>query len=121
MSEELHDINSIGTPAHFRWLNGILKAVIVLNLADALLTLFWVRAGLATEANPLLSTIVAEHAVLFVLGKLSLVSLGSYLLWNRRDHPLAVVGIFAVFLTYYGVLLFHLHYASNLIALLWAS
>ena len=111
----------VGTPRQFAWLNGVVRAVIVLNLVDAVLTLLWVRAGLATEANPLLSSIVADHALLFVLGKLSLVSLGTLLLWRRRDHPLAVVGIFAAFVTYYWVLLIHLRYASNLAKQLFAG
>ncbi len=34
---------SVGTPEHFRWLHGIVKAVLVLNLLDALFTLLWVR------------------------------------------------------------------------------
>jgi hypothetical protein len=118
-SDENHP--RIGTPAHFGWLNQILRFVIVLNLVDALLTLWWVRWGLATEANPLLATIVEDHAVLFVTGKLTLVSLGTLLLWRRRHHPLAVIGIFAAFLTYYSVLLFHLQYASNLLRQLLAS
>ena len=133
MASELDDIDDInvqvtgstdiqvGTSVHFGWLNGIVRAVIILNLIDAVLTLWWVQWGLATEANPLLATIVENHAMLFVLGKLSLVSLGTLLLWRRREHPLAVIGIFAAFMSYYWVLLFHLHYASNLVKRLFAS
>ncbi len=105
----------IGTPAHFRWLNGIVKAVIVLNLIDAVMTLWWVRSGFATEANLLLAHIVENHAVLFVTGKLALVSLGSLLLWRRRHHALAVIGIFAAFMLYYAVLLYHLRFASHIL------
>jgi hypothetical protein len=105
----------IGTPTHFNWLHGIVATVVVLNLIDAVLTLAWVRWGFAKEANLLLATMVEEHAVLFVLGKISLVSLGTLLLWRRRDHALAVVGIFAAFILYYAVLLFHLSFAGNLL------
>ena len=38
----------IGTAEHYRWLEGIVKCVLVLNLVDAILTLLWVRLGLAT-------------------------------------------------------------------------
>ncbi len=105
----------VGTPVHFRWLNGIVKAVLVMNLLDAVLTLLWVQSGFATEANPLIAEIVEEHAVLFVVSKLSLVSLGTALLWRHRHRPLAVVGIFAAFMVYYAVFLYHLSFASILL------
>lgn len=106
----------VGTERHFRWLEGIVKAVVIMNLVDAVLTLAWVRAGFANEANPLLDEIVEEHAMFFVLGKLALVFLGTTLLWMQRHRPLAVVGIFAAFMVYYAVLLHHLRFASVLVA-----
>lgn len=104
----------IGTPQQFGWLDGIVKTVLVLNLLDAVFTLVWVRAGLAREANVLMRDLVNEHAVLFVVAKLGLVSLGSLVLWRRRTHAGAVIAIFAVFLAYYFVLLYHLQYSSLL-------
>jgi hypothetical protein len=105
----------VGTPTHFRWLHTIVAGVLLMNLIDAVLTLWWVRTGFATEANPLLRDIVNEHALLFVMGKLALVSLGTALLWRQREHGLAVVGIFSAFLTYYFVLLFHLRFMSHIL------
>lgn len=106
---------SIGTPEHFRWLHGIVKAVLVLNLLDAVFTLLWVRAGLAREANPMIDRLVEQHALGFIGVKLALVGLGSWLLWSRRDRPAAVIAIFIAFLTYYLVLLYHLQYAATLV------
>ena len=106
---------SVGTTEHIGWLQDIVKAVLVLNLLDALFTLVWVRAGLAREANPLIDQLVNEHAVRFVLVKLGLVGLGSWLLWRRRERPAAVIAIVAAFLAYYLVLLYHIQYASGLI------
>jgi hypothetical protein len=105
----------VGTPKHFRWLEGIVKAVLVMNLFDAVMTLWWVSSGLATEANPFLEQIVREHGFLFVVSKISLVILGTTLLWRYRTRPLAVLGIFAAFLVYYEVFLIHLSFASLLI------
>jgi hypothetical protein len=105
----------LGTAQHFRWLKGIVKWVLVLNLCDAIFTLVWVRWGLAREANTLLDELVNEQAVAFVVTKLGLVSLGSWLLWRRRDRPLAVIAIFIAFVLYYLVLLYHLQYASGLV------
>ena len=72
----------VGTPTQFRWLNGVVKTVVVMNLIDAVLTLLWVRAGFATEANLLLRDVVDHHAIVFVMGKLALVSLATALLWR---------------------------------------
>ena len=105
----------VGAPKHFKWLEGIVKAVLVMNLFDALMTLWWVSSGLATEANPFLEQIVTEHGFLFVVSKISLVILGTTLLWRYRTRPLAVIGIFAAFLVYYEVVLIHLSFASLLI------
>jgi hypothetical protein len=106
---------SVGTPTQFRWLDWIVRAVLLLNLLDTVFTLFWVQTGIATEANILLADIVERHGVLFVVVKLGLVSLGTVLLWRNRTRPLAVIGIFVAFLAYYFVLLYHLQFASQLI------
>jgi hypothetical protein len=105
----------VGTPEQFAWLHGIVKAVLVLNLLDALFTLLWVRSGLAREANLLIDQLVDEHAVGFVVVKLGLVGLGSWLLWHRRERPAAVIAIVTAFLAYYLVLLYHIQYASGLV------
>jgi hypothetical protein len=102
----------IGTPEHFRWLESIVKTLVALNLLDAIFTLAWVTVGLASEANPLLATLVRDHPLVFTAVKLSLVGGGSWLLWQHRRRPLAVVGIFGVFLTYYFLLLVHVGYLS---------
>jgi hypothetical protein len=102
--------SNVGTPRQFRWLHGIVKAIIVLNVLDAIFTLFWVHAGLAKEANVLLQDLVSNHTVLFMVMKLILVSLGSFLLWRYRRQPLAVIGLFFVFMVYYYLLLYHLSF-----------
>jgi hypothetical protein len=102
--------SKVGTPKQFRWLHGIVKAVIVLNVLDAIFTLLWVQTGLANEANVLLQDLVSNHTVLFMVVKLVLVSLGSILLWRYRKHPFAVAGLFLVFLAYYSILLYHLSF-----------
>ena len=106
----------IGTEQQYRWLEGIVKCVLVLNLIDAILTLLWVRAGLAEEANTLIDELVNEHEIAFVVVKLVLVGGGSWLLWKRRESPLAVVAIFSAFVAYYAILAHHVQYASTLAA-----
>jgi len=108
----------IGTPQQFRWLLGIVKVVLTLNLLDAIFTLIWINSGLAREANPLLEQIVQEHPLGFAIAKLGLVTAGSWLLWRYRSRPLAVVGIFVAFLVYYLILLYHIGYLSFVIGAL---
>jgi len=105
----------VGTPQHFAWLHGIVKTVLVLNLLDAIFTLVWVRFGYAREANLMIDRLVERHAVAFIAVKLGLVGMGSWLLWQRRNHPTAVVAIFVAFVAYYLVLLYHVQYAATLV------
>ena len=98
----------IGSEKHFHWLWLIIAATIVLNLTDAVLTLMWWTLGAATEANPLMAVLLSWGEIPFVLGKLALVSGGSYLLWNHRHRAFAVISIFLAFLVYYFILLQHL-------------
>ena len=105
----------VGTPEHFRWLHGIVKTVLVLNLVDAIFTLVWVRYGFAREANLMIDRLVDHNAVGFFAVKLGLVGMGSWLLWQRRNHATAVIAIFIAFLTYYVVLLYHVQHAATLV------
>ena len=105
----------VGTPEQFRWLHGIVKTVLVLNLLDAVFTLVWVRFGFAREANVMIARLVEDHALGFVAVKLGLVGMGSWLLWQRRNHATAVIAIFVAFLAYYLVLLYHVQYAATLV------
>ena len=98
----------IGNEQHFRWLRGVVATILVLNLLDALLTLTWLSLDIAVESNALMNTLVSWGPVPFVMGKIALVSGGSFLLWRFRSHPWAVVGLFMVFLVYYALLLYHL-------------
>ncbi len=103
-----YDTGWVGSPQHFAWLELIVRAILILNLADAVLTIFWISSFQAVEANPLLATLAHDHPLAFVAVKLSLVSLGTLLLWRHRKRPSAVVSIFAAFLAYYFLLVYHL-------------
>lgn len=105
----------IGTPEHFRWLEGIVRSVIVLNLLDAIFTIAWIQAELAEEGNAFMRDLAHGDALTFMLAKLTVVSLGLYLLWRRRSRPLAVVSVFAAFLVYYLVFLYHLEFSTILL------
>lgn len=117
--ERTDDSFIVGTEQHFRWLDGIIRTTLVLNLLDAVFTLAWVTAGFAEEANPLLTELV-RYPVLFMSAKLALVSLGSWALWRYRQRPTAVVAIFTAFLVYYLILLYHVDFLGDVLRALLA-
>jgi hypothetical protein len=63
-----------------------LRALLVLNLADALFTLAWVQSGLASEANPVMAGAIDLGPAIFILSKIGLVSLAVLLLWRNRTR-----------------------------------
>jgi len=84
-------------------------AVITLNLFDASVTLMLIEGNLATEANPLMATAILDWgAVGFMITKILLVSLGMFVLWNRRERRLAALGIACTAAVYVGIGLYHI-------------
>ena len=109
----------IGKPEHFLWLKGIVGSVFILNVLDGILTLWWYFSGRATEANPAMSNLIKTHPLLFIIVKMTLVALGSYLLWRLRHRALAVIAIFIAFMVYYTVLVYHLQHMNLYIIIEW--
>lgn len=87
---------------------GLILPILALNLADALFTLGWIDAGLATEGNPVMATLIALHPVSFTVTKLGLVGLGLALLHRRRRRLFAQAAAALAFVVYVGILCFHL-------------
>ena len=104
--------NWVGTAAQFHWVESLLYATIVMNVVDAIFTMYWVYSGRATEANPLMEVVI-DSPFTFTAVKISLVSFGCFLLWKRHKRPFAVIGIVTIFLVYYATMLHHLR-AINL-------
>jgi hypothetical protein len=111
-----HPDARLGTAQHYRWLRGIVSCVLTLNVLDAFFTLIWISAGLAHEANVLMAPLIERAPALFVAVKLGLVGMGTWVLWLRRDRPLAVIGIFVVFLAYYAILALHLDHLAAIVS-----
>jgi len=82
-------------------------SAILMNLLDAVMTILWVKAGVAEEANLMLRDVLEKNVPLFFLIKMSLATLGLYLLWRRRDRKLAMIGIILVSAVYYVLILYH--------------
>lgn len=86
---------------------GIVASILLLNLADGMLTLHWVGSGRAREINPLMSQLLDTHPVLFMAIKVILVCLGILLLWRWRDRVMAVASLYLCFIAYGLILLYH--------------
>jgi hypothetical protein len=93
---------------HPKMLERCASAVLVLNLLDAILTLFVVTARLAVEANPLMETALSQSPLAFMAVKLSLVSLGILFLYRMRQHRFAAIAILGSLVVYGSVVVYHL-------------
>ncbi len=97
------------------YLHRVAKALVILNLLDAVFTLYWIRAGLAEEANVFMRDLVVNNALGFVLAKIALVSLGVVLLWRCRQHPFAAPALTGCCVLYFLVLLHHLRFSGAML------
>lgn len=102
-------LNNVG------YVYGVAKTLVILNLLDAVFTLYWIRTGLAEEANAFMRDLVVHNAMGFVLAKIALVSLGAVLLWRCRQHPMAVPALTGCCALYFLVLLHHLRFSGVLL------
>ncbi len=81
--------------------------VAVMNIADALLTLFWISKGMAKEANPIMDALIQESPWLFLAGKGLLIVVGLALLLRFCRSYLAVGGLLLAFGVYAGIMTWH--------------
>ena len=58
----------------------------ILIIVDLTATLFWIKSGLATEANPVMDFFLQHSPVLFVITKLGLSGAGLYILYFFRKR-----------------------------------
>lgn len=87
-------------------LAALLITIVVMNVADAALTLHATGSGEVVEANPVMAAALHVGAGTFAVVKLAVVCLGVLLLWWQRGHrwvlPAAALlaGVFVAVVTY---------------------
>lgn len=86
----------------------------LLNLCDGLMTLVWVRSGVATEANALMAELLKIGDWPFLLVKIAMGTFASVVLYIGRDRRLAQYGLTLVLFIY--VTLMGLHFFTGLTA-----
>ena len=94
-----------------------MKLILIMNLVDALATLWWIRLGIAEEDNPIMAFVLESNESAFILIKTALVVLSIFLLWRMRDFISARILIIPVFLIYSYVTMLHLSAAMNVLLL----
>jgi hypothetical protein len=86
----------------------------VLNATDALLTLYWVRNGMATEGNTLMATLLDMGDLHFLGVKFAVGGVTAFTLWHYRNFKMAKYGV-AVALAVY-MMIIGTHVLTGLLA-----
>lgn len=91
-----------------------------LNLVDALLSLVWVRSGIATEGNRLMASLLDIGNMPFLAAKIAMGTVAALVLLRWGSRPLARYGLavaLALYISLMGIHLFTglsaLGYVSN--------
>ena len=89
-----------------------------LNAIDALLTIFWVQTGIATESNHLMDALLAIGPIPFLMFKLGFGAFTAFVLLYGSRFRLATFGVRAGLTAYTFVMGAHLFAALAAIGLL---
>ncbi|CAN5480533.1 hypothetical protein BH10ACI2_BH10ACI2_08290 [soil metagenome] len=79
-----------------------------LNLLDALLTIFWVRNGVATEGNQLMASLLDIGNLPFLFVKITIGAVAAFVLFKWGNRPLAKYGLAVALAIYIGLMGIHL-------------
>ena len=94
--------------------------VFILNLLDAHLTLTWVEAGIATEANPIMANLINLGGEWFMIGKIGAVSLACFFLYYCKHIRASKIVALISCVLYLIILGIHIHGVHDLgIPFLW--
>lgn len=80
----------------------------VLNLLDALLTIVWVRSGVATEGNQLMAALLDIGNAPFLGVKIAIGIVASVVLIKSRHNALAKYGLAVALAVYLGLMVVHI-------------
>lgn len=78
-----------------------------LNVLDVGATLFFVRGGYATEANPIMDLLLGLGPVPFALAKVAIVTACAWVLWRFASYELAKLGSILVCSVYAMLAMLH--------------
>ena len=98
-----------GVNANYTLMHLINQVVLLfgLNLLDALLTIFWVRTGVATESNQLMAELLDIGNLPFLGVKIAIGAVAAIVLWRFASKPLARFGLTVSLAVYLGLMVVH--------------
>lgn len=79
----------------------------LLNFFDAVLTIFWVRNGYATEGNLLMASLLDIGDSPFLAVKLAIGAVTAFVLWRWKNLKLAKYGLVFSLVIYIGLMAIH--------------
>ena len=79
-----------------------------LNLLDALLTIIWVRSGVATESNQLMAGLLDIGNAPFLIVKIAIGAIAAVVLYRSRKRPVARYGLAVALAVYIGLMGIHI-------------
>jgi hypothetical protein len=79
----------------------------VLNFLDAVLTIYWVHNGFASESNQLMAGLLDIGYVPFLTVKISVGAIAAFVLWHWGNLRLAKYGLTVVLAIYISVMGIH--------------
>lgn len=85
-----------------------------LNFLDAVLTIYWVRNGYATEGNHLMATLLDIGDMPFLAVKIAIGAVTAIVLWRWRKKRLAKYGLAVTLVLYIGLM--GIHFVTGLSA-----
>jgi Domain of unknown function (DUF5658) len=79
-----------------------------LNLLDAVLTIIWVRSGVATEGNQIMARVLETGALPFLLIKLAVGTVMAFVILRYGKSRIAKYGMTIALAAYASVMVVHL-------------
>ena len=86
----------------------LLLSILIMSALDAVFTIFWIRQGLAEEANPILDYFLQFGEESFLAGKFLLTVGGCVILKNLKKHKLSMRAAISLACFYFCIILYHL-------------
>lgn len=86
----------------------ILYVVFMLNLVDAMLTLVWIKLGIAVEANPIMAYMLSAGDGWFIAIKIIAIAVACTILSSLKRYRLAKIVAISACALYVAITLLHL-------------
>lgn len=89
-------------------ISGLTIVLFLLNFFDAVLTIYWVRNGFATEGNMLMASLLDMGDTPFLAVKLMIGAVTAIVLWRWKNLRVAQYGLTIALALYLGIMAVHL-------------